>query len=162
MESLGIVPAQILINIIGFLVVYWLLRFLLYGPITRALEDRAGRIKTDRDEAARLREDMVARNATLEQRLAGIETEARDRIAAAEREARALREQLLAEARAERGQVVAAGLADLAKEREKLLTEVRDLVADLAVAAAAKIVERELDVEGHRALIDEIVEHHVR
>lgn len=162
LETLGIHPSQLVINIISFLVLFFLLKKVLFAPINGVLEDRAERIKADRDEAERLRDAAAASGAQLEQRLTNIEAEARDRIQAAERDARAVREQLLEEARAERDKVVQAGIAELRREREKLLVEVRDLVADLSMSAAAKIVERELDINAHRALIDDIVEHGVK
>jgi len=162
LQTLGIHPSQLLINIVSFLILFFLLKKVLFAPINRVLEDRAERIKQDRDEAVRLRDEAAANQAMLEQRLANIEAEARDRMQAAERDARAVREQLLEEARGERDKVVQAGIAELRREREKLLTEVRDLVADLSMAAAAKIIERELDVNAHRALIDDIVEHGVK
>jgi F-type H+-transporting ATPase subunit b len=162
LQTLGIIPIQIGINIVAFGVLYWLLSKFLFRPIGNALEERAERVKADRDEAAKLRDDMRSQSAELEKRLANIETEARDRIQAAEHEARGLRETMLAEARGEREHVVAAGVAELRREREKLLVEIRDLIADLATAAAGRIIERELDVEAHRAMIDDIVEHGVR
>jgi len=162
LQTLGIHPSQLLINIVSFLILFFLLKKVLFAPINRVLEDRAERIKQDRDEAMRLRDEAAASQAMLEQRLANIEAEARDRMQAAERDARAVREQLLEEARGERDKVVQAGIAELRREREKLLTEVRDLVADLSMAAAAKIIEREMDVNAHRALIDDIVEHGVK
>ena len=162
LQTLGIHPSQLLINIVSFLILFFLLKKVLFAPITGVLEDRAERIKADRDEAMRLRDEAAASQAMLDQRLGNIEAEARDRMQAAERDARAVREQLLEEARAERDKVVQAGIGELRREREKLLTELRDLVADLSMAAAAKIIERELDTDAHRALIDDIVEHGVK
>ena len=162
LEMLGFHPSQLIIQIVAFACLYFLLKKVLYGAIVRVLDERAQRIGADRDEAAALRAAAATTQAELEQRLGNIESEARDRMQVAEREARAAREQMLAEARAEREKLVAAGIADLRREREKLLTELRDLVADLSMAAAAKIVERELDVNAHRALIDDIVDHGVK
>jgi F-type H+-transporting ATPase subunit b len=161
-SSLGITPPQIVSNILAFAVLVWLLRKFLFTPISNVLELRADRVKADRDEASRLRRVAAQQQSELERRLAGIESEARDRIQAAEREAATVREDLLAAARGERDRIIAAGHNELRREREKLLTELRDVVADLAMAAAAKVIERELDVKAHRAIIDDIVEHGVK
>lgn len=159
---LGIHPIQILINAVGFLVLYWLLSKFLFKPVESMLETRREQIRGDLEAAAAEREAMSRQHAELERRLATLETEVRDRIQAAEREAQALREQLLLEARAERERILQAGLAELAREREKALVEIRDLVADLAMLAAGKVVEAELDLDAHRAMIDDIVEHGVK
>ncbi len=162
LASLGIVPVQILLNIVGFLVLLALLRKFMFGPISTMLTARREQIAHDRQEAARLRAESEGRLAELSSRLDNIEAEVRDRMQAAEREAQAVREELLTEARADREKILDSGLAELRREREKLLVEIRDMVADLAIVAAGKIVEAELDVDAHRAMIDDIVEHGVR
>ncbi len=162
LESLGIALPQILINIVGFLLLFGLLSKFLYQPIQNVLEERRQRVHQDLEAAARHRLDMEQRQRELEERLSQIESEVRDRMQAAEREAQQVRAQMLAEATGERERVVEAGLAELRREREKAMVEIRDLVADLAITAAAKIIEQELDLEAHRAMIDDIVEHGVQ
>ncbi len=161
-ESLGIVPIQILVHMVGFLALVVLLQKLLYQPISNILGQRREAIRRDRDEAARHRADMERQAADLEERLSHIEAEVRDRMQAAEREAQKFREEQLEIARAEREKIVEAGLAELRREREKALVEIRNLVADLSILAAGKIIEEELDVAAHRAMIDDLVEHGVR
>jgi len=161
-DSLGIQPIQVLSNMVGFLLLVALLRKFLYQPIGNILEQRRESIRRDREEAARYRLEMERKAAELEERLSHLETEVRDRMQAAERDAQIIREELLAAARAEREKIVEAGLAELRREREKALVEIRNLVADLSILAAGKIIEQELDVAAHRAMIDDIVEHGVR
>lgn len=161
-DSLGIAPPQILIHIVGFAILVAFLKKVLYQPIGKILAQRQDTIRRDRHDAAQFRDEMKRRSGELEERLAHLETEVRDRIQAAEREAQRVREELLDQARGERDRIVEAGLAELRREREKALVEIRNLVADLAIKAAGNIIERELDLTAHRAMIDDIVEHGVR
>lgn len=161
-SSLGIAPVQIALHAVGFLVLFALLRKFMFGPVQSMLEARRQQIAHDRAEAARQRTESERRSAELAERLDNLEAEVRDRMQAAEREAQRVRELLLEEARAEREKIVEAGLTELRREREKLLVEIRNTVADLAILAAGRIVESELDVDAHRAMIDDIVEHGVR
>ena len=162
LESLGIAPPQILINIVGFVVLFGLLSKFLYQPIQNVLEERRLRIHEDQEAAARHRVEMEQRQRELEERLSQIESEVRDRMQAAEKEAQQVRSQLLSEAAGERERIIESGLSELRREREKAMVEIRNLVAELAVTAAAKIIESELDLEAHRAMIDDIVEHGVQ
>lgn len=161
-ESLGIAAPQILIQIIGFALLFWLLSKFLYAPIVSMLEQRRAQILKDQEEAAEHRRTMEARSGELERRLSQIEAEVRDRMQAAERDAQKTREELLSQARTERDKIIDAGIAELRREREKALVEIRNLVADLAVTAAGKIIEEELDLDAHRAMVDDIVEHGVQ
>lgn len=162
LKSLGIQPVQMVLNAVAFLLLLAFLRKFLFGPVGKILADRREQVLRDRQEAEQYRADMERRNAELEHRLSQIEAEVRDRMQVAEREARKLREEMLAEAREEREKVVAAGLSELRREREKALVEIRNLVADLSILAAGRIIEQELDLKAHRAMIDDIVEHGVR
>lgn len=162
LKSLGIQPVQIVLHMVGFLLLLAFLRRFLYEPVGNILAQRRAQVLRDRAEAEQHRAEMERRATELEQRLNQIEGEVRDRMQAAEREARRLREEMLEAARAEREKVVQAGLNELRREREKALVEIRNLVADLSILAAGKIIEQELDLKAHRAMIDDIVEHGVR
>lgn len=53
-------PFTIGAQIVNFLVLIWLLRRVLYGPITSAMHERDERIRRELDEAARMRADVEA------------------------------------------------------------------------------------------------------
>jgi F-type H+-transporting ATPase subunit b len=50
----------------------------------------------------------------------------------------------------------------IALEREKLMVELRDFVADLAIRIAEKVIERSLDRTAHHELINDILEKELR
>lgn len=161
LTDLGLAGPAVLLHAVAFVLLYLVLRKVLFGPVGSLLEERRRQIVTDRQEAEALRADMERRSGELQRRLDNIEAEARDRMHAAEREARAAREQLVDEARSEQKRIIENGLSELRREREKALADIRNLVADLAIVAASKVIEREMDVEAHRAMIDDLVEHGV-
>ncbi len=118
------------------------------------LDARAERIRSELDEARRLREEA-------QQMLA--EYQRRQRDAAAEAE------QIVAHARAEAERVAAAAARDLdaalerrrhlAEERiaqaeAKAVAEIRTLAVDIAIAAAREVIAEELDERRGTALID--------
>jgi len=157
-EQLGIEPRFLLINAISFLILLWLLGKFLYGPINQLLQERQEYVRRQREEAERYREEMQQLRDDYEQRIAHIEREARERIQEAVRQAHVARDQLLAEARAEAESLRERALADIEHEKQKALVEIRDQVVDLALLAAGKIIERELDARAHRAMIENLLE----
>lgn len=70
------------------------------------------------------------------------EKQAADIIAAAEAEARRLKEE---------------AVADIGREKEQAIAELREQVGNLSVLLAGKIVSKELNEEGHKALFEEAV-----
>jgi F-type H+-transporting ATPase subunit b len=60
------------------------------------------------------------------------------------------------EAQAERERIIAAAKAEAAQEYQMAREQLRNQVADLAVAGASKILQREIDPGAHAQLLDEI------
>lgn len=158
LQSLGIDPKLLAVQVVGFLVLLALLGRFLYAPLTNLLQERSERIRRDLEEAERHRQEMEKLRAEYEKHLANIEQEARDRLQEAMRQAYAAREQLLAAARAEAEEMRARALEEIRLERDKLRVELRDEMVDLAVRIAERIIERSLDAEAHRRLLDDLLE----
>ena len=56
-EQLGLDPGKLAIQSFNFLVLLYLLNRLAYKPVLRMFEERASRIKSDLDDAKRMREE---------------------------------------------------------------------------------------------------------
>ena len=61
------------------------------------------------------------------------------------------------EATAERKRQVAAAEADIAQATNQAREELRSSVASLAVLGASRILEKEVDADTHRQLLDELI-----
>lgn len=158
LRQLGIEPHLLLVMVVGFVILYIILAKFAFGPVSKMFEERALVIQRRLDEADEKRKEMEKMRNDYEQRIAQIEEEARARIAEAVREAQAARDEMLAQAREQAERIVARGKEEIEREKNKALVEIRDQVADLAVLTASKIIERELDEDAHRELIDDVIE----
>jgi F-type H+-transporting ATPase subunit b len=127
------------------------------GLVTSALDARAVKIKTELDEAQRLREEAQSK-------LAEYQRKQRDALKEAEA--------IVAQAKIEAERVAAQGARDLeaAVERRrrmatekvalaeaKALAEVRNTAVDLAIAAVGRVLAQDLDAPRRSALIDEAI-----
>ena len=152
LHDLDIKGPDLLVNIVGFLVVWWILARFVFGPIREIKGTREKEIADNLDEAARQRDEMLAMREEYEERLAQIEQEQRDRIEEATRQAHVARDEILAEARAQAERLIDKGHAEIAREREKAMVELRDQVADLTVQVAETVLRSSLDEARHRQL----------
>lgn len=162
LENLAINGRDLLVQIGGFLLLFLLLSRYLFGPLSEAIEDRERRIKGKMDEAERNALEMQNMREEYQRRLATIETEARDRIQSAMKEAMATKDEMLETARSEAEKLLSRGRQEMERDRQKMMVEMRDKVVDLAILAAEKLIEKNIDDRSHRALIDDIIEHGVR
>ena len=78
-------------------------------------------------------------------------------IARANKVAEETRTEILASARAEAERVSTRAREEIVAEKEKAIAEIRGQVADLALAAATKLVRREMDEPMQRRLVEEFL-----
>ena len=157
LKSFGIEPQFLLIQVIGFSVLVWILSKYAFGPIYKMLEARQINIRGNLDEAESRRDEMVRLQKEYETRLAQIEEEARDKIQVAVKEAQAARDEIIEKAREESTRIAHRGLEEIASERAKAMAEMRNEIANMAIAAATQAVRGNLNAGNHSALIDQAI-----
>ncbi len=153
--KLGISPGYLLMQFIAFFILLLLLRMWAWDPIVEFLQRRREKLAKAMEDARVAAEARANAEAEAEKILAeargkaeAIIEEARKR---AEEVARQVREQAEVEAKRIREQAQ----AEMEAERNRLLGELREQIAALAVAAAQKIVQESLDEARQRALLQE-------
>jgi F-type H+-transporting ATPase subunit b len=129
---------------IAFIVFLGVLGYVgVHRKLAKALDDRAGRIKAELDEARKLRDDAAQLLADYQRRRQEAESEAQSIVAGARAEA----ERMAADAKAKVEEFVArrtklAG-TKIAQAEAQAVAEVRGAAADAAVAAAERILAQE-------------------
>lgn len=122
--------------------------------VAKALDDKAGKIQSELDEAARLRAEAEAMLAQIRQEKAEAEAQAADMLAAAEADARRIE----AEAKVKLEEVLARrqALAErrIAQAEAEATTEVKAAAAELAAKAAQDILAARLVGAKSDPLID--------
>ena len=145
-------------QIFNFLLLLYLLNRFLFKPVMGMLDERQRRIAKgleDAEAAARDREQAVAAR---EAALAEARTEAQAMIARATKIAEDSRNEIVTAARSEAEKVAARAREEIVAEKEKAMSELRAHVADLALAAAGKLVRSEMDGTTQRKLVEQFLE----
>jgi len=158
LKELGLDGRTILVNVAGFAVLVFLMKRFLFGPVAQILKQRAEKVAGELAKAEADRLAMEKVRAEYEERVTQIELETRNRIQEAIKEAGEIRNQLLEEARQQSQAVVERGRREIEREKQRAIVELRDEVADLAVAAAEKLLREKLDGDAQRRLVSEFIE----
>ena len=66
--------------------------------------------------------------------------------------------EILAEARKDTEKMKQAALADIGRERDKAISDIKNQVADMSIAVAEKIIRQKLDMTGQEVLIDQFIQ----
>lgn len=157
-KTLGIDPKTVLMQAVSFVVIYFLLRRYLFGPIGQMIQRRNQEVEDRLSRAEEAESSMVRARAEYEERIAQIEIEARNRIQEATAKAHEAREEIIAEGRQQAEKILERTRREIELEKEKLLLEIRDHVAEMAVRGAEKILRASLDEAAQRRLVHEFLE----
>ncbi len=152
--NLGILGPNLLFQIINFLIVLFLLNRLLYKPVLGMFERRREKIRESLEEAGKVREEAAAERSRLEAQIAEERRTSQERLRAAVAQSEEAAERRLAEAKAEAEQIVAKARTDAEQTRAQALSGLQGEIADLALAAAAKVLGEGIDEKQHRSLVD--------
>ena len=150
--------AQILTNIIGFLLVVWLLRKYAWGPILGLLDARREKIRGDFAEAEKALRDAETLKGEFNQKLGGIRNIERERVQEAVKRGEGIAEGIVEEARKQADTTRQKAQTDIALEADKARLELRDSVVAMAITASEKVIGERLDDEKHRRLIREFID----
>lgn len=150
-------PGLIFWTIVTFLAVTVVLSKVAWKPLLHALTSREEGIRTALQQAEETHAEAKKLLEENKRQLAQAEAHAQQAM----REGRALGEKLKVEiiekANASARSMVEQAKEEIRRERDAAFTQLRGEVADLAVAAAGKIIDANLDVNKHRQLVDTVI-----
>lgn len=153
MEKLGIDPRWFISQLVNFVVLLFILQRFLYKPILNMLEQRQERIRESMDYAERVKKEAQRAEDDYQKKIEESRREGQAIIAEATQQAERSRDQILARAQDEAKEIKAKALVDVDYERKRIVAELRDQVADLAVLAAGRVLGKELDPAAHRQVV---------
>ncbi len=144
----------ILVAFVAVIVLTW-------KPASKALgtllDDRAEKIRTDLDRAAKLREEAQALLADYQKKQREALQEASAIVAAAKAEAERLSAQAAADLEASLKRREQLALQRISQAEEQALADVRAAAVDLAVAATGRLLAEKIDAGRQDALIDSAI-----
>jgi F-type H+-transporting ATPase subunit b len=148
--------ATLIVQIIVFLALWWFTARFVWPPITKALDERSQRIADGLAAADKAKADLRTAEMRVEQELAQARVGAAEVKSSAEKQAA----QLIDRAREEAAAIVAAARKAAEEEAQlaaqKAREQLRDQVAQLAVAGAERILRKEIDAARHGELLNHL------
>lgn len=125
-----------------------------WPPIMKALDERATKIAEGLAAAERgQQEQEIGRQKALEEMKAA-KAKAADIVAQAQKRYNEVMDEAKRDAQGEAERIKTAAHAEIEQETNRAREELRERMATLAVAAAEKVLEKEVDANAHKALID--------
>ncbi len=148
---------DLLIQLCATILLFVVVRFFLWKPITDILEKRRKAI--DAALASAKESSLAAKQLEneLSNQLSSAKEQIRQLLLQAEKDGNAKREQIIAEAKMEAQRRMENLEAELELEKNKMENQIRSEIVEIAFAAAEKIVAKEIDQKQYLDVVDEIL-----
>ena len=158
MEGLGISLPTLLTQVVTFIILLVILRFVAYKPLMRMLDERSKRVKESMEQAESIKEQAANAEEQVKKQLEEASREGQERINRALRAGEEVKQKAQEEAKQEAEALINRARAEIQRERDEAISGVRREFADLTILAAGKVIDRSLDKEEHRELIQKVLE----
>jgi F-type H+-transporting ATPase subunit b len=143
------------LNLLIFLALVWTFAF---KPLARTMEERRDAIEQGLRDAEQARRDREGAEAERVATLNEARREANEILNRAQKVAQETREADMAATREELERLRARATTEIEAEKQRAMTEIRSEVADLALAAASRVVGESLTDARQRRLVEEFLE----
>jgi F-type H+-transporting ATPase subunit b len=147
-------PFWVLVSIVNFLVILYLLRRYLWGPILTVLATRAEKIREGLAMAEAAKAERERMTAEVERLLGDARREAQAISERMTKAAEAAAAEVRSQAKTEADRIRERGREDAKQLHDQALAQLRSELAGMVVLAASRVLGREVNAEQHRALIE--------
>ena len=152
------INSTLIAQILNFLVLVVILRAVAYKPIVKVIEAREKKIKETLDQAdmdRRAAENILAENKA---KLAAAGKKAEDIIEKAEKAARDARDASIEATKREIEQMKKAAAEEIERDRLKMTESLKSEVVALSMAAAGKIIEKNLSEKDNESIVKSFID----
>jgi F-type H+-transporting ATPase subunit b len=143
--------------LVNLAILYFILKKILFVPVTKFMENRTKSIENNIQSAMNQRAEAESLKTEYENQLLNAKEQADVILKDASGRAAREYESIIAQAKEESQGLIDRTRADIENERRQMLKEVRNEVASLALAAASKIIEANMDNEKNRSLVEKFI-----
>ena len=150
------INASLIGQAITFAILVWFTMKFVWPPLIKALDERAARIADGLAAADRARQDLDNAEKKAGERMREAKQHAAEIVAQAEKRAAQIVDEARIEAKQEGERLVAGAQADIEQQIQHAKEVLRQQVAELAIAGAEKILQREVDQTKHAEILASI------
>jgi F-type H+-transporting ATPase subunit b len=158
MTQLGFNLPSLIAYLVNFIVLLGILFFFAYKPLIRLMDQRAERIRESLEAADQARQEAATSREAVEEALNEARQQGQRLLDQTREAAERYRAEEMDRARQEAENFVLRARAEIQRERDAAIEEVRSNFGDLAITAAERVIGRSLDPQAHEDLIAQVLE----
>lgn len=149
---------EIILYIVNIIILFFFLRWLLYKPMTRFLNNRTNEIQKQIDEAAQKYSDAEQLKAKYDEMMENAQDLATQLINKSKSVADEQARQIVAEAEESADEIRVRTEKHIESQKQQAVLEMRQEVTRMAIQIAEKVLQREVSYEDNKNVINEFFE----
>ena len=160
MQTLDIISVNlwlILISLLNLVILFLIVKKFLFKPVKRVLEQRQKEIEDRYAQADEANAEAQRSREDWQEKLDGAQAQADAILQDATESARRRGDTLVAEARNQADSIIRTAQNEAELERQKAAAGIKQEIVEVSGALAEKLLEREINQQDHRALIDSFI-----
>ena len=146
------------IQIINTIILFWILKRILFKPVLNIIDAREEGIKNDIATGEKAKNEGLALKEQYEQKLLVSKNEGQEIIKQATLRAEEKSAEIISTAKEEASTIKERASKDIAQEKEKAMNELRTEISAMAILAASKVIEKDIDQSKHEEMINKFIE----
>ncbi|MEA4998136.1 MAG: F0F1 ATP synthase subunit B [Candidatus Limiplasma sp.] len=150
-------PLSILLHVVNAAILLVALYFLLYKPVRKYMNARTAGVAKELQDVSNAQEQLRQEQIQAQEALMAARKQAAEVVAQSVSQAQEQAQQILEDAHDDAEQTIKRAKTESDFIRKNARNEMRDEVANLSVALAGKILQREVTEEDHAKLVDDFL-----
>lgn len=160
METTGLIQfdwsyVMILINVV---ILYFIMKKYFFVKIRDFMQKRQDEVAGSIERANQVNTQADMLKKTYEEQIETLEEQGKEILKAAKQKAEAQARQIIQTAENQASQILKHTEAELEQQRRKAVEEAREQIAEIAMTAAEKILEKQINHQEHQVIINNVID----
>lgn len=143
--------------IFNIIILFILLRIFLYKPLQNIMQKRTELIQNEINSAETKNKEASALKEQYESSMKNAKAESDEIVGQAKERAKVQYDQIVGSANEEAAQIVSQAHKTAESDRDQMMRDAQSELADVALAAAAKLIGKNIDDEANRKMLDDFL-----
>lgn len=151
------VTYELVFQLINTFLVFWILKKLLFKPVMGIIEARENDIKANLAEGEKAKLEGISLKKEYEEKVSTAKAEGQEIIKQATLRAEQKETEIISTAKQEAQSLKEKASKDIEQERQKVMNEIKSDISNIALLAASKVIEKDIDKSKHKELINNFI-----
>jgi F-type H+-transporting ATPase subunit b len=143
---------------LNLLILYFFMKKFLFKPVTEFMEKRKNSIESALNDAEQAKIEAAETRKKYDEQIRNIKVESDRLVNEAKQRASREYDEIVAAAKKDAALIIQKGHEEVERERAEMLKQVKQQIAVLAISAATKVVQKNMDTEANKSLVDKFID----